>query len=286
MPSLEAGHVVAGKYRLARRLGEGGMGSVWSAEHLELKSQVAVKLIVARYARNQHILTRFTREAQAAAALRSPHVVQILDHGVDAGVPYIVMEQLEGENLAERLRREPRLGPRFTATIVTHVARAVARAHEADFIHRDLKPDNVFLVQNDDEIIAKVLDFGIAKALAPEEALNVWTETGAVLGSPFYMSPEQARGRRDIDARSDLWTLGVLAFECLVGRRPFEGTSLGEVVSMICIEPLPVPSALAPVPPGFDAWFSRATQRDASKRFQSAKELAVSLRQVLVPEQG
>src|SRR5436190_938280 len=137
MVEIGAGHVIAGKYRLDHRLGEGGMGSVWSAEHLALRSKVAIKLIVSAYADNPTVASRFVREARAAAALRSPHVVQILDYGVDEGLAYIAMEQLEGESLGERLRRETRLSPALTATVVTHVARAIAKAHEAGLVHRD-----------------------------------------------------------------------------------------------------------------------------------------------------
>jgi serine/threonine protein kinase len=278
----ESGTVIAGRYRLEQVLGSGGMGAVWSAEHLELRAKVAVKLIVQEQAADLDVQARFLREARSAAALRSPHVVQILDHGVDDGVAFMVMEELQGMDLAERLRQEQRLTPALTAMIVTHVARAVTRAHDAGLVHRDLKPANIFLVENDEEILAKVLDFGIAKV--PWKSLaGARTDTGALLGSPFYMSPEQAYGRSDIDGRSDLWSLGVIAFECLVGRRPFQSDAIGEQIMLICNDPVPVPSAVAPVPAGFDEWFARATDRNRDRRFQSAKELAVALRAVLLP---
>jgi serine/threonine-protein kinase len=287
MTELTAGHVIAGRYRLVQRLGQGGMGSVWSAEHLELRSKVAVKLIVPRYANDPDMLSRFVREARAAAALRSPHVVQIFDSGLDEGLAFIAMEQLEGESLAARLDREHTLSPKLTATVVTHVARAITRAHEANLVHRDLKPENIFLVQNEDELVAKVLDFGIAKVLAGEdgEPPSTRTETGKLVGSPYYMSPEQARGR-DVDFRSDLWAIGVLAYECLIGKRPFTGISLGEIILAICTEPEPVPSKSGPVPEGFDAWFARATARDPNQRFQSARELSAALRRSLSPDSG
>src|SRR6185503_10771840 len=154
------------------------------------------------------------REAQSAAALRSPHVVQILDFGADNGVPYIAMELLDGESLAARIERTRGLSPGETANIIAQVSRAVVKAHEAGIVHRDLKPDNIFVVRNDEEEVAKVLDFGIAKAS------NVFgvttgsaTRTGAILGTPYYMSPEQAEGNRQVDHRTDLWALGVIAFE-------------------------------------------------------------------------
>jgi serine/threonine-protein kinase len=257
------------------------MGSVWVAEHLTLHSLVAVKLIEPRVASNPDSIARFVREARAAAALRSPHVVQILDHGVDDGTPYIVMELLEGESLAARLARLGRLAPIETARILTQVGRAVARAHDAGIIHRDLKPDNIFLVANDDEELAKVLDFGVAKAPPQSfETSGVGTQEGAFVGTPAYMSPEQAEGMPDIDWRSDLWSLGVIAFECVVGRRPFVSEGLGGLVMKICSRPLPVPSRLASVPEGFDAWFARACARDADHRFTDAKEQATELRRI------
>ncbi len=262
------------------------MGSVWRAEHLTLRSSIAVKLIDPEIAGRKDMLERFQREAQAAASLRSPHVVQILDYGVDEGVPYIAMELLEGESLADRLLRVRQLSYVETTRFVTHVARALARAHEAGIVHRDLKPDNVFLVRNDDQEIAKVLDFGVAKHGALGSGKGP-TRTGNILGTPGYMSPEQAQGTKAIDGRSDLWALGVIAYECVVGEVPFESEALGDLLLKICVQPIPVPSQHAGahgVPPGFDAWFARACCRDVEQRFQSAKELAEALRNVLTPD--
>jgi len=283
MPDDEpsAGHVVAERYRLVKKLGEGGMGEVWLADHVTLHSQVAIKLLHREVLGSEDGLKRFLREAQAAAKLRSPHVVQILEHGVDAGVPFIAMELLEGESLATRLARLSTLSLAQTARIVTHVARAIGKAHEAGIVHRDLKPDNIFIVRNDDEEVVKVLDFGIAKmetALA-ETAAKISTQEGSLLGTPHYMSPEQVRGY-GVDWRSDLWALGMIAFECVCGRLPFEGRSVGDILVMICSEPLPVPSTLRPLPPSFDAWFAKAASRDLEARFQSAKEMAEALRAV------
>ena len=273
--------VIAGRYRIERRLGRGGMGSVWKAEHLLLHSPVALKLIAPALAASEEARTRFLREAQAAAVLRSPHVVQLLDYGIDANAPYIVMELLEGENLADRLARVGKLSPEEATQVMTQVARAMTRAHAAGIVHRDLKPENVFLVQNDDEALAKVLDFGIAKADGAMSDANSGTRTGAIMGTPFYMSPEQVEGSKQVDHRSDLWAMAVMTFECLLGQRPFDGPSLGSVMVQICAKPISVPSELGPVPPGFDAWFLRATARDPSQRFQSAKEQAEALRAAL-----
>jgi serine/threonine protein kinase len=275
--------IIAGKYRLIRKLGQGAMGAVWQAEHLTLRSQVAVKFIQVDIALHADALPRFLREAQAAASLRSPHVVQILDHGVDDGMPYIAMELLEGQTLAARLERVGHLEAGEMSRIMTQVGRAIARAHEAGIIHRDLKPDNVFLVRNDDEELVKVLDFGIAKS-GDAEGLGApvvaATRTGAVMGTPYYMSPEQTEGAKRVDARSDIWSLGVMAFECLLGRRPFEAETLGGLLLAICTKPMLIPSEIAPVPAGFDAWFARACARDVKQRFTSAKEAIQNLRSV------
>ena len=186
--------IIAGRYVLKRQLGRGGMGSVWEAEHIALRSKIAVKLIDPVLATSADAQSRFMREAQAAASLRSPHVVQILDYGIDREQPYIAMELLEGETLAARIERLGRLSPRETARIVTHVARAVGKAHEAGIVHRDLKPDNVFLVHNDEEEIAKVLDFGVAKTTREFGAgAGSGTRTGALLGTPYYMSPNKPK---------------------------------------------------------------------------------------------
>jgi serine/threonine-protein kinase len=274
--------VLAGKYKLVHQLGKGGMGSVWLAQHLTLHSPVAIKLIDAQIANHPEALARFMREARAAAALRSPHVVQILDHGVDNGTPYIAMEVLEGESLATRLRKVGRLSPENTARILTHTGRAVARAHEAGVVHRDLKPDNIFLIENEEEELAKVLDFGIAKSTVVGFGMSAVadTRTGALMGTLHYMSPEQTEGVKSVDFRTDIWAMGVIAFECLVGRRPFEGEAVGALVLEICSRPLPVPSRMGAVPAGFDAWFARACARLPADRFPSAREAAADLRRI------
>ncbi|MBM4358908.1 MAG: protein kinase [Deltaproteobacteria bacterium] len=272
------GRVIANRYRLTNRLGVGGMGSVWRAEHLTLGSQVAIKLIDELIASNAEIRERFEREAKAAASLRSPHVVQVLDYGVDEGTPYIAMELLEGESLDDRLTREVKLSPRDTLRIITDVARAVGKAHEAGITHRDLKPANIFLVKNDDAEMAKVLDFGVAKQSATAGRA---TQTGAMIGTPAYMSPEQAQGTKSVDPRTDLWALGAITFECLCGRLVFTSEAMGELILHICTKPLPIPSQEADLPEAFDAWFARALERDPDARFQSARELIDGLRAAL-----
>ena len=272
---LAAGLVIADRFRLVRPLGQGGMGAVWLAQHTGLDVPCAVKFIHEEAAKSADLRARFEREAKAAAQLRSPHVVQILDHGVWQGAPYIAMELLEGEDLGQRLRRRRPLSPRETLVIASQVGRALSKAHAAGLVHRDLKPANIFLVRDDEREIAKVLDFGVAKV--KETALDDATQTGAVLGTPFYMSPEQARGSKSIDHRSDLWALAVVVYQCLIGKLPFRGDALGDLLVKIIIDPLPVPSQMGPVPPGFDAWWERAAARDPADRYQTPKELTQAL---------
>ena len=272
------GQVVAERYRLIRELGRGAMGTVWLAEHVNLRASVAIKFIHSDAAGSAESITRFRREARSAAALRSPHVVQVLDHGIEDGLPYLAMELLDGQTLRDRLAQAERLAPGETARIVTHIARAVSRAHTAGLLHRDLKPENVFLTRDDDEPLAKVLDFGLTKSTAL--CHSVWkkeTQTGVLFGTPNYMSPEQIQASQELDHRSDLWALGVIAFECLLGRRPFDGDNLLAILCAVCSEPLPIPSRVGSVPRGFDEWFAKACARDPRARFQSAKQAAAEL---------
>src|SRR5580658_4404388 len=282
---LEANVVIADRFRLIRQLGQGGMGSVWLATHLALDIPCAVKFIEGEIAQLPEAQARFEREAKAAAQLRSPHVVQILDHGVWQGTPYIAMELLDGEDLGKRLAKMGRMPPGDVIRIITQVCRALGKAHSAGVVHRDLKPDNIYLVPDDDREIAKVLDFGIAKTTGGLDGSN--TKTGAMLGTPYYMSPEQAQGTRAVDARSDLWSLAVIAFQALTGRLPFESEALGDLLVKIIVAPIPGPREFAPdLPPSFETWWQKGSNRDPSLRFQSARELAESLALALGQSQG
>ncbi|WP_437813491.1 serine/threonine-protein kinase [Sorangium sp. So ce1078] len=277
------GQVLVGRYRLIRPLSSGSMGTVWRADDLTLGSPVAIKMLGPLYAKDETVRARFYQEAQAAAALRSPNVVQILDHGVDNDVPFIAMELLEGEDLAHRLGRVGALPPAETARIFADVARAVRKAHDAGIVHRDLKPDNIFLARDDDREVAKVLDFGVAKTrLYGSEGMG--TQAGVLIGTLPYMSPEQAQGAT-VDYRSDLWALGVIAFECVCGRAAIKAEAPGAMILEICSEPLPVPSQVAtvPVPPAFDDWFLQACSRDPNARFPSATAMVEALRDALLP---
>jgi serine/threonine protein kinase len=273
--------LVAGKYRVTDLLGRGGMGSVWAGVHTSLGTRVAVKFIDVEHATSREARQRFENEARAAASLRSKHVVEVYDHGVtEDGRPFIVMEYLDGEPLDRRLDRVGRMHPKDAARIAGQVCRALSKAHAVGIVHRDLKPENVFLVWDDEDgaDVAKVVDFGIAKFTDSVSVSSSATRTGSVLGTPYYMSPEQARGLRSVDFRSDLWSVGVIVFRCMTGHLPFEGEAVGDVLVKLCTAPIPVPSHLAPdLPPGFDAWTARALAREPEGRFQSAADLAQSL---------
>lgn len=274
---LEENVVVADRFRLVRMIGRGGMGSVWQATHLSLDQPCAVKFIEGQLGNLAEAHARFEREAKAAAQLRSPHVVQILDHGVWHGRPYIAMELLEGEDLGHALAKAGgKLPPAQVAGIVQQVARALTKAHAAGIVHRDLKPDNIFLVNDDDRQLVKILDFGVAKHSSQAiEGSN--TKTGAMLGTPYYMSPEQAQGIKSVDARSDLWSLAVIVFQCITGRLPFESEALGDLLVKIIVQPVPVPSSYGAVPVGFDRWWAKAAERNPDARFQTAKDFASEL---------
>lgn len=266
------GHVIGGRYRAVEPLGAGGMGSVWRARHTELDVDMAIKVMSGELAGSATAAERFKREARAAAMLRSPHVVHLHDYGVEHGHPYMVMELLAGEDLRSFIRREAPVDLRRAASIVLPVCKALRVAHQAGIIHRDIKPANIFLARSSDEEQVKVLDFGIAKAQRDPEARGE-TTSRQVLGSPMYMSPEQARGA-SIDARSDLWSLAVVAYELVVGKQPFRGATLGDVFARICSDDVPLPSAAGVSAPGLDELFQRALARAPADRFPTADAFA------------
>jgi serine/threonine-protein kinase len=273
--------IVAGKYRLVGLLGRGGMGSVWEGIHTTLGTRVAVKFIEAEFAGHAEVRDRFFNEAFAAARLQSKHIVQVYDHGVDeGGRPYIVMEFLSGEALDQRLVREGTLTLQDTARLLQQVCRAVKKAHEEGIIHRDLKPENVFLVwdEEDKRDLVKVVDFGIAK-FTDRSGISSATRTGAVIGTPHFMSPEQARGLKSVDERADVWSIGVIAYRATTGVLPFDGEAVGDLLVKICTaEPLP-PSSHVPLPEAFDRWMARALAKTPEDRFRSVQEQAEALLQ-------
>lgn len=301
-PALEPGRLIAGRYRLVAEVGKGGMGSVWRAtidtggpggdapSSRKRQEEVALKIVLpsrleGSEGKRELTIGRFVREAQAMSRLKSPNVVSLYDHGNDAGVMFIAMELLRGESLSERLKRVKQLDPGDTVRLFNHVGRALELAHQTGIVHRDIKPGNIFLSRQPGatEDVGKVLDFGLVKSIGvPLATMDVHTRIGALLGTPYYMSPEQARSRPDVDHRADLWSMAVIAFECLCGVKPFRGKVLAKVIAQIVSGDAPIPSELASVPAGFDAWFAKAVQREPERRFQSASEMMEELREVLV----
>lgn len=260
------------------------MGAVWVAHHLDLEVDVAMKFMLGDLADDPTVRQRFAREAKAAAKIKSPHVTQIHDYGVHEGTPYMAMELLEGRDLDDVVLKREELGIDRVAEIVTQLCRGLSVAHEAGVIHRDLKPSNVFLVEMGDQPLVKVLDFGIAKVVRPDLAVSKGTESGVLVGSPRYMSPEQATGE-PLDGRSDLWSVGVVIYELLTGVSPFDAESLGKVITLICTADIPPPSHYdRRLGAEVDRFFDRAFERDPERRFQSAMELADAFASVVSGE--
>jgi len=284
MPEEDAKRTIAGKYRLTRLIGRGGMGSVWEAEHLSLGTTFALKVIGGEGGIDEETRLRFLNEARAAARLQSRHVVRVFDHGVtESGEPYIAMELLRGEPLSLRLARVGKLSLQETATIMGQTARALSQAHDMGIIHRDLKPENIFLTRelHVEEEFVKVVDFGIAKLPKTPSDVSPDTRTGEIMGTPYYMSPEQARGIKTADQRADLWSLGVIAYRCAVGCLPFDGNTLVDLMIRITTSPIPVPSEKCPtLPRDFDSWFHKAVARDPEDRFATAMDLAAELARI------
>ncbi len=282
-PLAFPGAVLVGRYRLEEIVGYGGMGAVWRAVHMGLGEQVAVKLVSANFVRSQEALRRFDTEAKAAARIRSRHVPQVFDNGVlEDGTPFLVMELLHGESLAARVTRLGAIPLPESVAILEQCCRALARAHSLGIVHRDIKPENVYLAQSvdDDGYIVKVLDFGIAKVTSSlTDEGHSSTRTGTLLGTPLYMSPEQARGLRSIDSRTDIYSLGLVTYTMLTGRLPFSGVTLGDLLLQICAEPLPSLRSLAPdLPPPVEDWFQKACARLPEERYPTALALVEGLR--------
>jgi serine/threonine protein kinase/predicted ATPase len=272
------GDLVTANVRLTRPLGAGGMGAVWAAEHLGLETEVVVKFMLESLATSPEAAARFRREAASAARVRSPHVVRMHDFGVTReGAPFIVMERLRGRDLSQELAERGRLPFSELLSVVAPLCEALDAAHAVGIVHRDLKAANVFLADTPGGRVVKLLDFGVARWLE-DATLDRGARRGALIGSPFAMSPEQLEGRSDVDAASDVWALGVLVFESLTGRRPFDATTLGALMLQVLSDPLPAPSRVNPaLSSAMDAWFARACSRDRGQRFASAGEAARAL---------
>ena len=275
---MTPGTLIAGKYRLSRLLGEGAMGVVWAAINERTEREVALKLINGE---NDALRRRLLREARACGRLSHRNIIEILDVGeTQEGEPFLVMPLLTGETLADRLKRDGLLPPPLCARIGADIARGLEAAHAAGIIHRDLKPANVFLHRepgNDEDFVVKVLDFGVSKMLGPGDGGSA-TMTGGAVGSPLYMSPEQAIGDAGVDARADLWALGVLLFEMLTGTRPFYASTAFAVVAKILRGPIPTVVERAPgVDPALGAVVARCLVRRPADRIGSAAELCAGL---------
>jgi len=279
------GEVVAGKYRVERLIGEGGMGVVVAAQHLQLDTVVALKLLPDSATADPVLVERFVREARAAAKLRSAHVAKVLDVGtLESGAPFMVMEYLEGANLADVLAAGGRLDAPTACDYVLQACEAVAEAHSLGIVHRDLKPENLYLTTRVGGAgFVKVLDFGVSKTTAIAGSL---TTTRAVVGSPMYMAPEQMRSSRVADPRSDVWALGIVLYELLTERCPFDAESLPELCLKISRDPHRPLAELRPgLPPELLAIVERCLQKDPARRFANAAELASAL-EPLAPAQA
>jgi serine/threonine-protein kinase len=277
------GDVLAGKYRIDRVLGLGGMGVVVAAHHLELDEKVAIKFLLPEMLANEEAVSRFAREARAAVKIKNEHVARVLDVGRldEAGAPYIVMEFLEGRDLRTWLLEDGALAVEQAVEFVLHACEAIAEAHGLHIVHRDLKPANLFVVQRADGVLSvKVLDFGISKMSDPAGQLADLsvTKTASIVGSPLYMSPEQLQSSRAVDSRTDIWALGIILYELVAGRAPFMGETLPDVCVKIATQPPPPLRSLRPgIPVEIERIIFRCLEKDRNKRYATVAELASAL---------
>jgi len=277
---IDIGHTI-GNYRITAKLGEGGMGVVYLAEHPVIGKKVAMKAIHPELSKNSDVVSRFVTEAKAVNQIGHEHIVDIADFGnTPEGEFYFVMEYLQGESLSDRLRRENRLNAGAALSITAQIADALNASHEQGIIHRDLKPENIFLCLNrgPGRDFVKVLDFGLAKLTLSDQKVSHKTRTGSVMGTPYYMSPEQCEGKIEIDHRADIYSLGVLLFEMLTGKVPFGGDGYGEIiVKHVTMPPPSVRSINDELPEELDLILYRALAKDRDQRFQTMHEFQEAL---------
>jgi serine/threonine protein kinase len=277
---VKPGDVLAGKYRIDRVLGVGGMGAVVAAHHIQLEDKVALKFLLPQALSSPEAVARFLREARASVRIKSAHVARVTDVGqLETGAPYMVMEYLEGGDLEQMLARGGPLSPEQAVDFVLQAGEAIAEAHTLGIVHRDLKPANVFCVRGaDGHPSIKVLDFGISKVTTPGSQHDI-TRTTALVGSPMYMSPEQMQSAKNVDARTDIWSLGAIVFELISGRAPFVAESITELAVRVVNEPAPLLTELAPnVPPGLAQVVATCLEKQRERRFQTMGDLATALR--------
>ncbi len=277
---LEPGSHVAPHLTLVSLLRMGGVGSIWTAHHLGLGKDVAVKFISASLATDSTAVARFHREGALMARIKSPHVAEVYEHGVSGdGLQYIVMELLCGEKLSDRLARAARLSLQETVSIVSQLCKGLTAAHRLGIIHRDITPEHVFLADAGGSTCVKLLDFGVARGDVDPDGTTL-TATGAVVGNLVYMSPEQFFDPKRVDGRSDLWSVAVMAYQALTGAPPFEQRGLEALLDAIRIGIFPLPSERsADITPALDAWFVKALSREPTGRFGAAEEMADALHQ-------
>jgi serine/threonine-protein kinase len=271
---LEIGQILHDKYRVDRLVGRGGMGEVFEGVHLLVGRRVAIKVLLPEVASSEDGSTRFEREVRAAARIGNDHILDVFDAGaLPDGARFMVSEFLDGDTLEARLKRGT-LSTKQTAILMLELLDGLAAAHRAGIVHRDLKPDNIFLTRKSGrEDFVKIIDFGVSKFQFDEQAMSM-TTTGAVLGTPYYLSPEQARGDRDIDPRSDLYTVGVIVYRCVAGGVPFQADSFQSLLFKIALEDAePLARAIPGLDPAFSALVQRAMARERAARFQSADEM-------------
>ncbi len=279
--ALQEGDLVQGKYRVIRIIGEGGMGAVFEGENLRINRRVAIKVLHAALATNKEVVQRFEREAQAAGRIGNDHILEVLDLGdLPDGDFFMVMEFLEGEPLSDRIRRLGRMTPEQVAPLMTQVLTGLQAAHAAGIIHRDLKPDNIFVLKEKagQKDFVKIIDFGISK-FQPLGGEMKMTRTGSVMGTPYYMSPEQASGSSEADHRSDVYAVGVMMYEAVTGKVPFEASTFNQLLFKIVLDEVPKPETVVPdLDPGFASLIHKAMARDKEARFQDC----ISLRNALL----
>jgi serine/threonine-protein kinase len=283
------GTVLAGKYRIERLLGEGGMGWVVVATHLHLEQRVALKFMRESHATEQpDAVARFLREARAAARIQSEHVARVTDFGtLENGAPYLVMEYLEGQDLESLLESKRPVPLTLAVDYAMQACEGLAEAHAAGIVHRDLKPANLFLAKRSDASVrVKLLDFGISKLASTGGAADVgMTSTQALMGSPLYMSPEQLRSSKNVDRRTDIWSMGVILYEMFGGRSPFESDTLPEVCARVMAEPPPLLGSIKPeLPPALDGVVMRCLEKEPNRRFPDVASLAQALAPFGPPE--